>query len=101
MATSLALAHHLIRLPELLDIIFAHLERSDLVKLIRASRFFFFCAAASVWRDLAGITKIISLIPGAIIKSDRKNNTGMLQRHVIVSLPPHYVRHLVFDVLKF
>ncbi|KAG8689597.1 hypothetical protein FRC08_010874, partial [Ceratobasidium sp. 394] len=64
-------AHVVFALPELLEAILVHLTRSDLAKIMRLSRFYFACAGALVWKDLTGVTKLLSLIPGTRVRSSR------------------------------
>ena len=73
------------RIPELLNVIIAHLNRSDQAKIMRVSRPLFRCAGALVWRDIVGITKLFSLLPGAAIRVDRQSVNRGPNLMVIVS----------------
>ncbi|KAF8605850.1 hypothetical protein BDV93DRAFT_30543 [Ceratobasidium sp. AG-I] len=76
------------RIPELLNVILAHLNRPDQARLMRVSRPLFHCAGALIWRDIVGITKLFSLLPGAAIRVDRQNATrGPHLMVIIIKLP--------------
>ncbi|ELU43455.1 F-box-like domain-containing protein [Rhizoctonia solani AG-1 IA] len=73
----------LVLIPELLNLVLAHLDRSDCAKLVSVSRLWFYCIAPLLWHNVTGLTRLFSLISGARVTLKKKGGVDRTERIVI------------------
>ncbi|KAG8684043.1 hypothetical protein FRC08_013925 [Ceratobasidium sp. 394] len=77
-------AHRLFELPELLGLIFNHIDDRLLSKLLYVSRPFFRAAVPLIWEDVPGAYHLLKLIPGVEISNETQARSKTI---VLINIP--------------
>ncbi|KAL5633353.1 hypothetical protein ACGC1H_003745 [Rhizoctonia solani] len=86
-----------ILIPELLNLILVHLDRSDYTRLVSVSQLWFHCIVPLLWQNITGLTRLFSLIPNTKVTIKKKLGNDTSERIVII----HISRRANFGRFEF
>lgn len=77
--------------PELIGLICSDMEHSHLAKLLMVSRSIFYCVAPLIWKNVSGITRLLSLLPSLDLNEQQLLNLNVSCHVLILSLTLSHV----------